>query len=75
LLLGSEVRRVGLKVEMVGVIVRVVCMSLSFFFAFLSFQVVDEALRRQLAILAASPLVIGIVVLTSLVAYLRAKAT
>jgi TRAP-type C4-dicarboxylate transport system permease small subunit len=60
---------------MVGVIVRVACLSLSLFFAFLCFQVVDDALRRQLAALAASLLLIGMVILTSLVVYLRVKAS
>jgi hypothetical protein len=32
-------------------------------------------LRRQLATLSASSLIIGIIVLTSLIAYLRVKAT
>jgi hypothetical protein len=35
----------------------------------------DDALRRQLATLSASSLIIGLMVLASLVAYLRVKAT
>jgi hypothetical protein len=61
-------------VELVGVIVRVVCTSVSFCFAFLSLSAMDDALRRQLATLSASSLIIGLMVLASLVAYLRVKA-
>lgn len=64
-----------MKVELVGVIVRAVCTSVSFCFAFLSLQAIDDALRRQFATLSASFLIIGLMVLASLVAYLRAKAT
>jgi hypothetical protein len=60
---------------MVAVMVQAVCMSLSFCFAFLSFEAVDDALRWQLATLAASSLVAGIIVLTFLVVHLRMKAT
>ena len=63
-----------MKVELVGVIVRAVCTSVSFCFAFLSLSAIDDALRRQLATLSASSLIIGIIVLTLLIAYLRVKA-
>lgn len=64
-----------MKVEFVGVIVRAVCTSVSFCFAFLSLSAIDDALRRQLATLSASSLIVGLIVLASLIAYLRVKAT
>jgi len=60
-----------LKVEIVAVIVRAVCTFLSFCFAFLSFQAIDCVLKRQLAALAASSLIMGIGILTSLISYVR----
>jgi hypothetical protein len=59
---------------MVGVIVRAVCLSLSFCFAFFSFQAMDDSLRRLLATLAASSLFVGMIALALLVAHLRMKA-
>ena len=52
-----------MKVENAAFVVRAVCMVLSFCFAFLSFQAVDDSLKRQFAVIAASPLVVGIVIL------------
>lgn len=60
---------------MAAFIVRVVCMSLSFSFALLSFRTVDDALKRQFAIMAASPLVVEIIILTFLCAYWKMKPT
>lgn len=52
--------------ELVAVIVRAVCTSLSFWFAFMCFQAVDWSLKRQLAALAASSLIVGVGLLVSL---------
>ena len=38
-------------------------MVLSFGFAFLSFQAVNDSLKKQFAVIAASPLVVGVVIL------------
>jgi hypothetical protein len=59
------------KVETAAFVVRVVCMTLSFSFAFLSFRTVDDALKRQFAVMAASPLVAGIIILIFLCVYGR----
>ena len=59
---------------MVAFMVQAVCLSLSFCFAFFSFRAVDDALRWQLATLAASSLVAGIIALTLLVAHFGIKA-
>jgi hypothetical protein len=60
-----------LKVELVAVIVRTVCTSLSFCFAFMCFQAIDFSLKRQLAALAAFSLIVGIGILVSLTIFLR----
>lgn len=62
-----------MKVETATFIVRVVCMTLAFSFAFLSFLTVDDALKRQFAVMAASPLVVGIMILTFLCVYWNMK--
>jgi len=60
-----------LKVELVAVIVRAVCTSLSFCFAFMCFQAIDCSLKRQLAALAASSLIVGVGLLVSLSIFSR----
>jgi hypothetical protein len=61
------------KVETAAFVVRVVCMTLAFSFAFLSFRTVADALKRQFAVMAASPLVAGIMILIFLCVYWKMK--
>jgi hypothetical protein len=58
---------------MVAAVVRTVSTALSFIFAFLSFEVFDDAWKRQFTTLAASSLVAGIIILAFLVAHCRIK--
>lgn len=51
---------------MVALLVRTVCTVLSLSFAFLFFQVADDALKSQLAVLTASSIVVGIAILAFL---------
>jgi hypothetical protein len=51
---------------MVGLFVRAVCTALSLSFAFLFFQVADDPLKSQLALLTASSIVVGIAILAFL---------
>jgi hypothetical protein len=62
-----------LKVESAIVAVLTVCIFLSFYFAFLSFQAMDDAIKKQLVTLAAYTLITGIVVLASLMIHLVIK--
>jgi len=55
------------------VVVLAVCIFLSFYFAFLSFQAVDDAVKKQLVMLAASSLITGVMILTCLTVYLGIK--
>lgn len=58
---------------MVGLFVRTVCTVLSLSFAFLFFQVADDALKSQLAVLTASSIVVGIAILAFLAGDLKMK--
>jgi hypothetical protein len=64
-----------LKVEIVALIVRAVCTALAFSFAFLSFQAANEVWKRQFAVMAASPLVVGVIILAFLGVYWKMKTT
>jgi len=55
-----------LKVESIIVVILAICIFLSFYFAFLSFQTVDDALKKQLVTLAASSLITGVILLACL---------
>ena len=52
-----------LKVESITVVILVICIFLSFYFTFLSFQTVDDALKKQLVTLAAYSLITGVILL------------
>ncbi len=62
-----------MKVESVIVIVLMICIFLSFYFTFLSFQTVDTILKRQILVLAVLSLVTGVVMMASLTIYLGVK--
>lgn len=61
------------KIEAVTLIFIVVCISLSFYLAFLSFQTLNETLRKQLVVFAASFLITGITVFAALTVHLGIK--
>jgi hypothetical protein len=61
------------KIEAVILIFTVTCISLSFYLAFLSFQTLDEALRKQLVTFAASFLVMGMVIFAALTVHIGIK--
>jgi hypothetical protein len=50
-------------VESIIVVILAICIFLSFYFTFLSFQTVDDALKKQLVTLAASSLITGVIIL------------
>ena len=52
-----------LKVESITVVILAICIFLSFYFTFLSFQTVDDALKKQLVTLAASSIITGVILL------------
>jgi len=60
----------NLKVESVVVVSLVICIFLSFYFAYLSFQTIDETLKKQLVMVAVSSLITGIVIFASMAIYL-----
>jgi uncharacterized membrane protein len=62
-----------LKVESAIVAVLAVCIFLSFYFALLSFQALDDAIKKQLVTLAAYVLISGIVILSILIVHLGIK--
>jgi len=51
----------------------VICISLSFYLAFLSFQTLDETLSKQHVAFAASFLITGITIFVALTAHLGIK--
>jgi ABC-type thiamin/hydroxymethylpyrimidine transport system permease subunit len=59
-----------LKSESVVVVFFTICISLSFYFTFLSVQAVDDALKKQLVIIAVYSLITGVTMLASLIIYL-----
>jgi hypothetical protein len=62
-----------LKFESVALIILTICLFLSFYFAFLSFQELDDALKKQLVTLAAYTLITGIVILACMTIFLGIK--
>jgi len=63
----------SLKVESATVVVLTICIFLSFYFTFLSFQTIDDALKKQLVTLAAYSLITGVTILASLMIHLGIK--
>ena len=61
------------KFEAVTLIFIVICISLTFYLAFLSFQAFDENLKKQLVAFAVSSLITGMVVFTALTVHLAIK--
>jgi len=61
------------KIEAVTLTFIVICISLSFYLAFLSFQTLDETLSKQLVAYAASFLITGITIFTALTVHLGIK--
>jgi creatinine amidohydrolase/Fe(II)-dependent formamide hydrolase-like protein len=61
------------KIEAVTIIFIVICISLSFYLAFLSFQTFDETLSKQLVAFAASFLVAGVTIFVALTVHLGIK--
>jgi FtsH-binding integral membrane protein len=62
-----------LKVESAAVATLIVCIFLSFYLAFLSFQEIDDSLKKQLVTLAAYFLITGVVILACMTVYLSIK--
>ena len=69
----TEKQVVHWKIEAVTVIFIVICISLSFYLAFLSFQTFDETLSKQLVAFAASFLVAGVTIFAALTVHLGIK--
>jgi len=62
-----------LKVESVTVVILTICIFLSFYFTFLSFQAVDDTLKKQLVTVAASSIITGVILFACLTIYLGIK--
>jgi len=63
-------RGISLKIESAIVVVTAVCVFLTFYFSMLSFQMIDDALKGQLVILAVLSLLIGTLIFGCLIIYL-----
>lgn len=61
------------KIEAVTIIFIVICISLSLYLAFLSFQTFDETLSKQLVAFAASFLIAGVTIFAALTVHLSIK--
>ncbi|MGB9854733.1 MAG: hypothetical protein ACPLRY_08035 [Candidatus Bathyarchaeales archaeon] len=59
-----------MKIESAIVAVTAVCVFLTFYFSMLSFQMVDDALKGQIVILAVLSLLTGILIFGCLIIYL-----
>lgn len=62
-----------MKVESLAILFITICIFLSFYFAFLSFQTIDDALKKQLVTFAASSLLAGGMILACMTIYLGFK--
>ena len=62
-----------LKVESIIVVILAICIFLSFYFTFLSFQTIDDALKKQLVTLAAYSLITGMIMLACITISLGIK--
>jgi len=62
-----------LKVESITVVIVAICIFLSFYFTFLSFQTVDDALKKQFVTLAAYSLITGVMLLACITISLGIK--
>jgi hypothetical protein len=62
-----------LKMESIAIVILSVCVFLSFYFAFLTFQMVDETSKREFMALAVSFLVAGVTIFVCLMIYLPLK--
>jgi len=61
------------RIEAVTLVFIVICISLAFYLAFLSFQTFNEDLRKQLVAFAASFLITGITVFAALTVHMGIK--
>jgi uncharacterized membrane protein YidH (DUF202 family) len=62
-----------LKMESIAVVILAVCVFLSFYFAFLTFQMVDETSKKEFMALAVSCLVASVTIFVCLMIYLPLK--
>ena len=62
-----------LKVETATVVVLAICIFLSFYFTFLSFQAIEDALKKQLVTFAAYFIISGAVILAILMIHIGIK--
>jgi NADH:ubiquinone oxidoreductase subunit 6 (subunit J) len=62
-----------LKVESATVVVLAICIFLSFYFTFLSFQATEDALKKQLVTFAAYFIISGVVILAILMIHIGIK--
>jgi len=60
-------------VESIIVVIVAICIFLSFYFTFLSFQTIDDALKKQFVTLAAYSLITGVMLLACITISLGIK--
>jgi len=62
-----------LKVESAAVVLFAISIFLSFYFTFLSFQAIDDVLKKHFVTFAAYSLITGVIILASLLIHLGIK--
>ena len=62
-----------LKLEAAILTIIAVCIFLAFYFAFLSFQTIDDVVKKQFVTIALYSLIAGIVIFASLMIHLAIK--
>ena len=62
-----------MRFESIAVMILIVCIFLSFYFAFLSFQEIDDTLKKQLVTFAAYTLITGVVIMACMTIYMGLK--
>lgn len=64
----------NLKIESAVFVVLTICVFLSFYFTFLSFQMTDDFMKKQVLTLAVFSLVTGIVIFACMAVYWGIKS-
>ncbi len=62
-----------MKLESAAIILLGICIFLSFYFAILTLQTTDEAIKKQLVFVAASSVIAGVILATCIIVYAAIK--
>ncbi|MEM3597292.1 MAG: hypothetical protein QXJ53_04115 [Candidatus Bathyarchaeia archaeon] len=64
-----------MRFESAAMVVFTICIFLSFYFVYLSFQTIEDAMRKQFVAFAAYSLLTGVITLACVAVYIQLKRT